>query len=107
MGRNLESSEKSQDPVSESTPVQPIRLVCTGFSPVKPHPMRLGLVLTLILLAPLASPLAGADTLKVATSDFGVLGLLDEVLSQRSNAADGPEATLLATGALSGVELPA
>ncbi|HIA39737.1 MAG TPA: hypothetical protein EYN88_02455, partial [Candidatus Poseidoniales archaeon] len=62
------------------------------------------MLLTLLLLAPLASPLAGADNLKVATSDFGVLGLLDEVLSLRGNAADGPEATLLATGVLSGVE---
>ena len=48
--------------------------------------------------------MASADEIKLSSSDFGVLGYLDEVLSERGNAADGPEASLLATGALSGVE---
>ncbi len=104
MGRYLGSSKISQDATSEPSSSQSVRLVYAGFLPVKPRPIRLGLLLTLLLMAPLASPLAGADSLKVATSDFGVLGLLHEVLSQRGNAADGPEATLLATGALTGVE---
>ena len=90
--------------VTASESCESVRILYAGFAPRQTRPVRLGLVLVLLMLAPIAMPMAGADNLKVATTDFGVLGLLDEVLSERGQAADGPEAELLATGALSGVE---
>ncbi len=104
MGSQLDDSDDLKSASYDSESSESVRVLFTGFRPRKHRPVRLGLLLTILLLSPIASPMASADEIKMKSSDFGVLGYLDEVLSERGNAADGPEASLLATGALSGVE---
>lgn len=81
-----------------------IRVLVAGVKPADVRPMRLGVIMMILFIAPTFSPLASAGTLQVASDDFGVLSALDKVLNERANAADDDEVGLMATGSLAGVE---
>lgn len=81
-----------------------VRVLVAGLKPADTRPIRLGIIMMILFIAPTFSPLASAGSLQVASDDFGVLSALDKVLNERAGAADDSDVGLMATGSLSGVE---
>ncbi|MDP6010426.1 MAG: hypothetical protein QF707_01405, partial [Candidatus Poseidoniaceae archaeon] len=82
-----------------------VRLIVSGKRPLRGRPRLLALLLTSLLVLPIAIPIGtAASTLQVASDDFGVIAALEDALQERDGSADAPDVEMMAMANITSIE---
>lgn len=82
-----------------------VRLIVSGKRPLRGRPRLLAVLLTTLLLLPVAIPIGtAASTLQVASDDFGVIAALENALQERDGSADAPDVEVMAMANITSIE---